>query len=211
MPYEPMLAARTRARNHARTPMRVGLISDIHADATALALALDVLFDAGVDRIVCLGDVVQKGPDGDAVIETLRAQLIPSVAGNHDDAELALGVLSQSSLEWLAGLPDCRDFVWCGKSVTLAHESPLRQGRVLPGEVPKRLKRYLRRHTMDVLILGHTHIPMRTRYRDLWIFNPGSVSRGRGGFPRTCAVLELPSLDFTVLDIQRGRSVALDR
>ena len=48
--------------------MRLGLISDIHADLGALDAALGALVERRVDRIVCAGDVVEKGPDGDAVV-----------------------------------------------------------------------------------------------------------------------------------------------
>lgn len=207
MVYKRQERARRRVRGHVQ--LRVGLISDIHADLPALEAALDVLERAGVDRIVCMGDVVQKGPDGEEVVELMQRLLIPTVAGNHDDSELALGRMSRSAREWLVSLPDKREYSWCGKSIMLAHESPLREGWVFPGQVPKKLKRYLRGREVDVLCLGHTHVPMRMEWRNMLFLNPGSVSRGRRGFPCTCAVLELPTLEYTVLDVQTGRRVKL--
>ncbi len=50
--------------------MRVLVISDIHANYTALET---VLKDAGqVDETWCLGDLVGYGPDPNAVIEQVR-------------------------------------------------------------------------------------------------------------------------------------------
>ncbi|MEW6285194.1 MAG: metallophosphoesterase family protein [Chloroflexota bacterium] len=65
--------------------MRVLVISDIHANYTALEA---VLKDAGpVDETWCLGDMVGYGPDPNAVIEEIRE--IPNltcILGNHDMA-----------------------------------------------------------------------------------------------------------------------------
>jgi predicted phosphodiesterase len=65
--------------------MRVLIISDIHANYTALEA---VLKDAGpVDETWCLGDLIGYGPDPNAVIE--EVQDIPNltcILGNHDMA-----------------------------------------------------------------------------------------------------------------------------
>ena len=65
--------------------MRVLVISDIHANYTALEAVLN---DAGqVDETWCLGDLVGYGPDPNAVVELVRE--IPNLTcllGNHDVA-----------------------------------------------------------------------------------------------------------------------------
>jgi len=65
--------------------MRILVISDIHANYTALEAVLN---DAGaVDETWCLGDLVGYGPDPNAVVEQVRE--IPSltcILGNHDMA-----------------------------------------------------------------------------------------------------------------------------
>jgi predicted phosphodiesterase len=65
--------------------MRILVISDIHANYTALVA---VLADAGqVDETWCLGDLVGYGPDPNAVVEEIRE--IPNLIcmlGNHDAA-----------------------------------------------------------------------------------------------------------------------------
>ena len=67
--------------------MRVLIISDIHANRTALEAVLD---DAGtVDAVWCLGDLVGYGPDPNECIETVRR--LPNLVcpiGNHDAAAL---------------------------------------------------------------------------------------------------------------------------
>ncbi len=202
---------------HARTRVRLGLISDLHADADALERALTRLEDAGVERVVCLGDVVEKGPDADAVVETLRALAIPTVRGNHDENAIKHALLayddkspemSTRTVEWLAELPNTREYLWAGKFVTLAHGSPV--GRALgvqPGSIPKSMRRWLRAARADVVLLGHTHVPMQMRVGATWLFNPGSVAHGRCGLGPTCATLELPSMRFFVLPIHGRKRV----
>ena len=67
--------------------MRILVISDLHANLTALEA---VLADAGeVDATWCLGDVIGYGPDPNEVVELVRT--IPNltcVLGNHDVAVL---------------------------------------------------------------------------------------------------------------------------
>ena len=66
--------------------MRLGLISDLHADAGALERALDTLERRGADRVVCMGDIVEKGDDGDRVVAALQWHAVASVRGNHDES-----------------------------------------------------------------------------------------------------------------------------
>jgi len=65
--------------------MRILVVSDIHANYTALEA---VLGDAGaVDETWCLGDIVGYGPDPNATVELVRE--IPNltcILGNHDVA-----------------------------------------------------------------------------------------------------------------------------
>ena len=66
--------------------MRVLVISDIHANYTALEAVLN---DAGqVDETWCLGDLVGYGPDPNAVVEQVREMPhLTCIMGNHDMAD----------------------------------------------------------------------------------------------------------------------------
>ena len=48
--------------------MRLGLISDLHGNRLALEAVLEDLEEAGIDRLVCLGDVA-AGPEPRATID----------------------------------------------------------------------------------------------------------------------------------------------
>jgi predicted phosphodiesterase len=118
--------------------MRVLVISDIHANYTAL---MAVLKDAGqVDETWCLGDLVGYGPDPNAVIEEVRDIVnLTCILGNHDmaaigkmpleafngDARRSLiyhqKVMSASNMDYMRSLS--ADVKVRGEA-TLAHGSP---------------------------------------------------------------------------------------
>ncbi len=118
--------------------MRVLVISDIHANYTALEA---VLKDAGeVDETWCLGDLVGYGPDPNAVVEEVRAMKnLTCLLGNHDvaaigripletfngEARRALEyhekVLSAENMEYLRSLPQN---LKVREGVSFVHGSP---------------------------------------------------------------------------------------
>ena len=102
--------------------MRILVLSDLHANLTAMETALGAV-QGRWDSCVCLGDVVGYGPDPDEVTSRLRALKATTIRGNHDKAAAALmdtsdfnpvakaaidwthNKISPENLEWLAGLP----------------------------------------------------------------------------------------------------------
>ncbi len=61
------------------------VLSDIHANYTALEAALDAA-KGRWERPVCLGDIVGYGPDPNEVIDRVRALGATVIRGNHDKA-----------------------------------------------------------------------------------------------------------------------------
>lgn len=66
--------------------MVYAVISDIHANATALRKVMDDAWKQGATHIVCLGDVVGYGPEPARSVTMLRIEKATVIAGNHDDA-----------------------------------------------------------------------------------------------------------------------------
>ena len=67
--------------------MRILVISDVHANYTALEAVLNAA--GAVDETWCLGDMVGYGPDPNAVVEQIRE--IPNltcILGNHDNVHV---------------------------------------------------------------------------------------------------------------------------
>lgn len=200
--------------------MKVGIISDVHAQPRVLERALERMMERGVDRILCCGDVVEKGPDGDAAVALLRAWLIPCVQGNHDVNAVRYARwpvtaepggaperarLRPETLAWLEALPATREYVWERRHVLVAHGSPVAIDMYLfEDDLPKRFRKYMRRADFDVLAVGHTHAPMRVWWGDRLIVNPGSVSCRKTRDSGTFGVLTLPERAFEVFAVEDG-------
>jgi predicted phosphodiesterase len=102
--------------------MRILILSDLHANATALQAALAAA-EGRWEKIVCLGDVVGYGPDPNEVTSRIRELGTETIRGNHDKAVTGLmptddfnpiakaaadwtrSQLSPDNLKWLAELP----------------------------------------------------------------------------------------------------------
>ena len=64
--------------------MPTAVISDIHGNAEALKQVLADIDARGIDRIICLGDIVGYGPDPLECVDIVRRRCQWSLMGNHD-------------------------------------------------------------------------------------------------------------------------------
>ncbi|MBK35392.1 MAG: biotin transporter BioY [Gemmatimonadetes bacterium] len=74
--------------------MKVAVLSDIHGNAEALDAVLERCDGLGVERIICLGDVVGYGADPGYCVDVIRDRADLLIAGNHDRAAVGLEDLS---------------------------------------------------------------------------------------------------------------------
>src|SRR5882762_2342459 len=102
--------------------MRILVLSDIHANATALEATLAAA-NGRWDTVVCLGDVVGYGPDPNEVTAKVRELGATTIRGNHDKAVAGISptddfnpvakaavtwtqqILEPDHLAWLKALP----------------------------------------------------------------------------------------------------------
>src|SRR3954468_18620422 len=118
--------------------MRIGLLSDVHANLFALRSAISRLRAEGVDAWVCAGDLVGYGPHPNECVETI-AELGPTcVAGNHELMLLdelpapRAGPLPRIGIAWTREVvrPDVRAYLAALPrtegldALTIAHGSP---------------------------------------------------------------------------------------
>jgi len=65
--------------------VRIGILTDIHGDWDTMVRVVDHLEAQGVDRFICLGDLVVHGPSPNRVVDWFRARPeVVVVKGNHD-------------------------------------------------------------------------------------------------------------------------------
>jgi hypothetical protein len=63
---------------------RVAFISDLHANLVALDAVFADIDRLGVDEIVCLGDIVDLGPQPRELLARLDEREVRCIQGNHD-------------------------------------------------------------------------------------------------------------------------------
>ena len=66
------------------SPLPTAVISDIHGNAEALRTVLADIDTRGVDRIVCLGDLIGYGPDPLECVDIVEERCDWALMGNHD-------------------------------------------------------------------------------------------------------------------------------
>lgn len=91
--------------------MRYLILSDIHANLTALDTVLDAA-KGRWEKAVCLGDLVGYGPDPNEVIDRIRAISSATIRGNHDKA--------------IAGIVDADEFNPVARNAVLWTRAQLR-------------------------------------------------------------------------------------
>lgn len=112
---------------------KIAIISDIHGNLPALEAVLHDIKRRGLTRIVCLGDLVGKGPSSAEVVDLLKLTCEAVVQGNWDlgitmPQELPAGLWQQQSLgderlAYLKQLPFSIDVMLGGKHIRLFHAS----------------------------------------------------------------------------------------
>ncbi|MCZ6597210.1 MAG: metallophosphoesterase family protein [Planctomycetota bacterium] len=66
--------------------MKLAIISDLHSNKESLEAVFAHIRAAGIDDVVCLGDVVGYGPDPEFCVDLVRGHTRWCLMGNHDEA-----------------------------------------------------------------------------------------------------------------------------
>jgi predicted phosphodiesterase len=208
--------------------MRLAVISDMHGNCVGLDAVLADLRAHPADRVVCLGDAIQGGPQPTETVARLRELGCPVVMGNADAWLLtgeetgAEGAASERQLairQWsLAQLSDADRAFIAGFQPTIEldlegsrrllcfHGSPHSFDDLIFPETPEEdFQRMLGPFAAFVLTGGHTHLQQIRRLEDTFFFNPGSV-----GFAYNRRLPEArfhadPWAEYAVLTAEGGR------
>lgn len=153
--------------------MLYAIISDIHANETALKSVIDDAVSKGVEMFICLGDVVGYGPAPEETATLVRETCAVTLAGNHDDAvsgrmdadrfiDLAHDAverhresLSAANLEWLKNLP----YVCSDENFTAVHGDFTEPSAFNYIDSADAAKENFAFTDSQLLFCGHTHEP----------------------------------------------------
>ena len=184
----------------AAEPARLAVLGDIHARHDALTAVVAAIRTAGIHDAVCTGDIVMRGPDPAACIATLQGLGWPTVAGNTDRKVLAgsprppahpassrvgsrswtYRTLGRRDRAWLRDLPPLIRMWFAGARVVLTHGDADSVPTAINAATPDRdVEQLLRKFNADVLLIGHTHVPMMRTVRNGLVLNPGAVGESR--------------------------------
>lgn len=181
--------------------MKIAVISDIHSNLEALKAILNQM--EKVNQILCVGDFVGYGAKPNEVIEFAKHLKTGSVLGNHDYASLTDDTsgfnpyaavaahytyqhLSRESKEFLTSLPLTSKLKIKSYTLFLVHGSPADplNEYIFPETSKNLLQEFLKSTGADVLLLGHTHVPMIIKLKEGVVLNPGGVGQPRDHDPR---------------------------
>jgi diadenosine tetraphosphatase ApaH/serine/threonine PP2A family protein phosphatase len=158
--------------------MRIGLISDVHANLPALQAVLEAC-SIRCDAHWCLGDTVGYGASPNECVALVRDRCELVLAGNHDlaatgrvdfsaftsDAGRAIRwtreVLAADAEAWLGGLEPTAQ----RGPIGLYHASPRDPVWEYIADAAAALDA-LSRTTNELVLVGHTHVPLAARLVD---------------------------------------------
>jgi len=210
--------------------MKVGVISDLHANSIALEKVLEALVDREVDQILCAGDLVGYGSQPNRTIRLLKIAGVESIKGNHDEgilsgtpsnfnihAKRALDWnrrnLNQEYLDFLRDLPNQLEREISGCKLFMVHGSPRNpvSGYIYSQDVDSDFLEFSFEFPPDILIMGQTHSPYIRQIGETLVVNPGSVGQPRDGDPRaSCAIIDMEDLSAEILRIDYDQQEMAD-
>ena len=129
--------------------MKIAVISDIHGNLPALEAVMEDIKNRGVDKIICLGDLIGKGPSSNEATDICRNECDIVLKGNWDYfvyeayTDMLQGrandvternrwyvdSMSPHNLDYLGALPHSTEFYIGGKLARLFHAHPQNYNR----------------------------------------------------------------------------------
>jgi putative phosphoesterase len=191
----------------------IGLISDVHAAPEPVAEALAIFAQAGVEQILCAGDIAGYMDQLDETVKLLVENNCKTIMGNHDllyldhlddEAEsAAISFLRQLPASYQANIADKRLYMvhaqppdGCHGGIKLLDK----EGQLQIDKVVQWAEK-LQSFDYDVLVVGHTHQVYAELIGNTLVVNPGSSV-----FNHCCAILRLPEMTVEMLPLS-GKTI----
>lgn len=208
--------------------MKIAVISDIHANLTALNKVLEDIKNNNCDKIFCLGDLAMAGPEPNETVDFIRSQKDWTIIQGNTDKMLAecskelientkkvfpiMGksledddkIITAENREYLKNLPIQKELEIEGVKILLVHGSPRRNNEdILPNLPIEKIEEIIANTNADLILCGHTHMPAgyQTHSRQT-VINDGSVGRPMTPDLKAC---------YLILNIQNGKIEAEHR
>lgn len=190
--------------------MLIALIADLHGNRPATEALEKDLTQVRPDRVLCLGDIVGKGPGSDFTFDWAMAHCDVILGGNWDYGigkkafapdGFYWSQLGEKRLKALRELPQEMEAYWSGRRVRLFHGRPVMKELVVTSSGAEDIMPFFKDANgapYDAVIYADAHRQgMRTMSPGLFV-NVGSVGNALG-VPRCC---------YALLDVSEGKAPA---
>jgi putative phosphoesterase len=215
--------------------MRIAVISDIHANLTALEAVIADLRKTGADLIVHGGDLVAGGPRPADVIDRVREMNWPGVYGNAEEMlwmphrvserlraphlhrirdllltrtiPSTLSAIGDERLAWLRALPRR----WSDGDLSVVHAEPDDVWPITPAHASdEELDRVYAVLRSKHVVYGHIHQPFVRRLPTFTVANSGAVSLSYDGDRRAAyALIDGDQIEIRRIDYDVEREILL--
>jgi protein phosphatase len=196
--------------------MRIAVISDIHGNLPALEAVLRDIEERKADKLICLGDIIGKGPSSKEAVDICRSECDLVIKGNWDEylfrdltavkqgreADVYKSMLwyinsvGYERVEYLGALPHKTELYLGGKLVRLFHAHPGNFNRYFDDSpIEKRLELFEPYDSeidkrADIAVYADIHSVYMQMVKDGILINTGSV-----GNP-----LDIPEASYVMLE-----------
>lgn len=182
---------------------QLALISDIHGNLPALEAVLEDIKNRDINKIICLGDVIGKGPNNSEVLDICREYCETILKGNWEEyvgseypKESAIWVqkqIGQERLEYIRGMKMKKEIFISGNLLRLFHAHPNGFDRVfMHGSLEEKRTLFIDLDTgisSDMSGYADIHKPYMQMIDGKMLFNVGSVGNS----------LDIPLSSYVVL------------
>ena len=155
--------------------MKILFFSDVHRVPDALEQLLGHAEQLAPDRLVLLGDALYHGPRNGVPADYDTARTAELLNANRERLLAVRGNCDAEVDQLMLDFPIMADFaeLWAGNARFFLTHGHLWNENRLPPLV-----------SGTTLVHGHTHLPvLKTLPGGVTVFNPGSISLPKGGFP----------------------------
>lgn len=161
--------------------MKLMIASDIHGSAYYAEKLLNAYRESGAQRLVLLGDILYHGPRNDLPKDYAPKRVIEMLNAVSDELLCVRGNCDTEVDQMVLNFPVLADYAVLfldGKTVYLTH------GHKYGADNFPNVKKG------DVIIQGHTHVPMFEERDGVLCINPGSVSIPKEGSAHRCLIYD---------------------
>ena len=161
--------------------MKILIASDIHGSAYWCRRLTEAWDREKPERVVLLGDLLYHGPRNDLPEEYAPKQVIAMLNERRDSILCVRGNCDTEVDQMVLQFPILADYAWIaadGRRLFVTH------GHIYNADNPPPLREG------EILLHGHTHIPVWEDHGTFRVYNPGSVSIPKEGSPHGYMTME---------------------